>query len=60
MARPTDQEDARMLLDISSPMNNVINDQFTLKLVDICFVDTLHITCKSFLYFAKIWKIGCF
>ena len=37
MASSTDEEDARMLLDILSPINNVINDRFTLKLVDIFF-----------------------
>ena len=60
MAQSTDQEDARILLDISFRMNNVINDQYTLKLVDICFDDTLQIICKSFLYFAKILKVDNF
>ena len=39
----TDEEDARMLLDIPYPTNNAINDQLDLKLVDICFDDTLKI-----------------
>ena len=54
MAWSTDQENARMLLDIPSPMNNVINDQLTLKLFDIYFDNTL--LSKSLLCFSKIWK----
>ena len=46
-----------MLLDIPFPMNDVINDQFTLKLVDICFDNTLQILRKSMLCIVKIWKI---
>ena len=34
--------------------DNVINDQFNLKLVDICFNNMLQILCKSQLCFAKI------
>ena len=33
MALSADGKDARMLLEVPSSMNNVINDQFTLKLV---------------------------
>ena len=35
-----------MLLDIPSPMNDVINSNFTVELVDICFNNTLQILCK--------------
>ena len=37
IAWSTDKEDARMLLDMPSSINNVINDQVTLKLADVCF-----------------------
>ena len=33
MAWSSDEKDARMLLDIPSPITNAINDQFTLKLL---------------------------
>ena len=46
-----------MPLDTLSTIINVINDQFNLKLVDICFNNMLQILCKSQLCFAKIWKI---
>ena len=32
----TDAEDAKMLLEIPSTMNNVLNDQIPLNLVDVC------------------------
>ena len=41
-----DQEDGKMLLDIPFPMNNVINDQLTLKLIDIYFDNMLQISAK--------------
>ena len=47
-----------MMLDITSPMNYVINDQFTLKLVGVSLDNTSQILSKSLLSFAKIWKIG--
>ena len=50
------EEDARMLLDILSPINNFTNDQQTLKLVDMCF-DMPQTLCNSLLCFVKIWKI---
>ena len=34
-----------MLLDITSPMNNVINNQLALNLVDICSGNMLQILC---------------
>ena len=37
MAWSTDAENAKMLLDIPSPMNNAINDQLALNLVDTVF-----------------------
>ena len=43
-----------MLLDIISTPNKVINDQLTLKSVDVCFVNTLQILCKLLLSFAKL------
>ena len=49
MAWSTDEEDATMLLDIPSPIDNVINVHLNLKLVDICFDNTLQILCKSLL-----------
>ena len=56
MTQSTHEEDAKMLLDIPSPVNDVVNDQLTLKLIDICFENMLLILCKSLLYFEK-WKI---
>ena len=47
-----------MLHDIPSPMNNVINNQLTLQLLDISLDNMSQISCKSFLWFSKIWKIG--
>ena len=38
IAWSTDAKDVKMLLKIASPVNNIINDQLTLNLVDICFV----------------------
>ena len=46
MSCSTDEENARMMLDVPSPMNNVINDQLILNLVDICFDDTLQVLDK--------------
>ena len=57
MAWLTNEEDSRMLLDISSPMNNIIKDQLTLNFVDISLNNMRQILCKSSLCFAKIWKI---
>ena len=37
--------------------NNVIIDQLALNLVDICLDNMQQISCKSFLYIAKIGKI---
>ena len=50
-------EDAKMLLDIPYPINQVINDQLVFSLVDICLDNMLLILCKSLLCFAKIGKI---
>ena len=52
-------EDTKMLLDVPSSMNNVINDQFVFNLIEICLDSTLQILHKSFLCFAEIWKIDC-
>ena len=57
MTWSTDEKDATMLLDIPSAMNININDQFTSKLVDICFNNTLQISCISLLSFAKIGRL---
>ena len=46
-------DDAKMLLDIPSPMNKGINDHLALSFVDICLGNTLRIL----LCFAKIGKI---
>ena len=54
MAWSTDDEDARILLEIPSPIINATNDQLTLKLVDISFDNTPQISCKSLLCFVKI------
>ena len=35
-------------------INNVISGKLNLHLIDICFVNTLKILCKSLLCFAKI------
>ena len=35
-----------MLLDIVSPMSDVINDQLGLNVVDICLDNTQQILCK--------------
>ena len=53
MVWSTDEDDAKMLLDIPFQMNYVIIDQLALNLVDICFDNTLLISCESF---AKKWK----
>ena len=53
MAWSRNEEEARMLMDIPSPMNNAINDQLNLKSVDICFDNMSQISCKSLLCFAK-------
>ena len=52
----TDAEDAKMLPDIPSLMNNIINDQLAFNLVDILLDNTLQIL-KSLLFFAHIMKI---
>ena len=52
----TDADDAKILLDISFPMNYEIIDQLALNLIDICLGNTLQILCKSLLCFAKIGK----
>ena len=57
IAWSTDEKDARVLLDILSLMNNVINDQLALNLVDICLDNTLHMLRKSLLCFSNMWKI---
>ena len=57
MVWSSDTYDAKMLLDISFPMNYVIINQLSLNLVDICLHDTLRIICKSLLCFAKIGTI---
>ena len=51
----TDEEDAKMLLDIPSPMNNVISDPFTLELTDISLNNTRQKLCKL-QCFVKILK----
>ena len=54
IAWSSDEDDARMLVGILSPMNSVMNDQLTLKLVDVCFDNALQICkivaelCKNF------------
>ena len=55
--RSTDSDDAKMLLEISFPLNCVIIDQLALNLVDICFDNMLQISCKSLLCLAKILHI---
>ena len=58
MAFSTGADDAKMLLlDISSPMNQVTTDQLAFNLVDICLYNMLQILCNSLLCFAKIGKI---
>ena len=52
----TNAKDAKMLLDIPSPINNVLNDQLALNLVNNCLDETLQILCMP--CFAKIPKIG--
>ena len=52
MVWSTGSDDAKMLLDIPFPMNQVITDQLAFNLVDICLDNMLQILC-----FAKIGKI---
>ena len=40
-------QDAKMLLDIPFPMNNVIIDHLALNLVDICLDNKLQILCEN-------------
>ena len=56
MVWSTAVEDAIMPLDISSPAN-AINNQSAFKLVDVCLDNKLHISRKSLLRFAEVWKI---
>ena len=58
MAWSIDEEDATMLRgDTPSPMNDDINDQFTSKIIEICFDNPLQMLCISLLCFANIGKI---
>ena len=59
MVWSNDGDEAKMLLDISFPINHVILDQLALKLVDICLDNTLQMLCKSLLCFAKINREDC-
>ena len=45
MAWSADANNAKMLLDIPSTINNVLNDQLALNLGDICYDNTLQIKC---------------
>ena len=57
MAWSTDAEDAGMLVEVTSSMNNVIRYQFALSLVDT-FLDKMpQIFDKSLLYFVKFGKL---
>ena len=53
MAWSTNAEDAKVLLDVPSPVN-IMNDQLDLSSVDICLDYMLQILCKSLLCFANI------
>ena len=46
-----DADDAKMLLDIPFPMNQVITDRLTFNLVDICLDNTPQILCNLLLCF---------
>ena len=46
--------DAADVLDISFPMNSVVIDQLALNFFDIYRDNTLQISFKSLLYFARI------
>ena len=50
-------DNAKMLLAILFPMNNVIIGQLALNLVNIYLDNTLQISWNSFLCFAEIMKI---
>ena len=55
MAWATSAEDAKMLLDISSTMNNALNEQLlAFDLADSCLNTTL---CKSLPCFAEIRNV---
>ena len=49
----------KLMLNIPFPMNHVIVAQLALNLVNICLDNMLQISCKSFLYFAKIGNSDC-
>ena len=53
----TDADNAKMLLDIPFPMNQVTTDQLAFNLVDICPDNMIQISCNSLLCFAQIGKI---
>ena len=57
MVWSTDADDAKVLLGIPIPMNYLIIDQLVLNSVDICLDNTLQISGKSLLCFAKIGEI---
>ena len=57
MVWSTNADDAKMLLDIPLPMNNVIIDQSALNLYDSCLDTTLQILRKSLLCFAKFGRL---
>ena len=58
MAKSSETEDAKVLLDIPSPMSNVMNVKSAFKLVDICLDNTLEILCKSmFFSFLNIGRL---
>ena len=57
MAESTDAEHAKILLNIPSPMNNVIHDQLSLNLVDICLGNTLELLCKFSLRKPKVFAL---
>ena len=46
-----------MLLDITSPMNKVINDQLPLNLFNNCLDCTQKVSSRSLLRISKNWKI---
>ena len=50
MASSTDEENAKMLLSIPFPINNIMNNRLALNLIDICFDKMVQMLCKD-------WKI---
>ena len=57
MVWSTDAGDAKVLLDISFPMNYVIIDQLAWNLVDICLDNMLQILCKLCYALQKLGRL---